>query len=223
MHTSKAKLAIFDLDDTLLAGDSDHAWGQFLIAEGEVEAEIYQARNDAFFSDYKAGRLDVDAYLAFSCEPLTQIPGDRLTELQTEFMSRVIEPMVLPKAIELLDRHRFAGDQLMINTATIDFITAPIAKRFGVENLIAPQVEMLNGRYTGRVVGTASYQHGKVKRLNDWLKEHPHDLATSVFYSDSHNDLPLLSEVGYPVCVDPDERLRAEATKRDWPIISLRG
>ena len=222
MQSQSGRLAIFDLDDTLLAGDSDYAWGQFLISEGEVDAELYRARNDAFFADYKAGELDIEAYLKFSCEPLTRIPIERLHLFQKAYMEQVIEPMILQKGVQLLDQHRSHGDHLMINTATIDFVTAPIAERLGVDSLIAPRVEYLNGRYTGRVVGTASYRDGKVARLNDWLQTHPYDLRTSAFYSDSHNDLPLLSLVGNPCCVDPDDRLRAEAKQRGWPILSLR-
>ncbi len=222
MQSQIGRLAIFDLDDTLLAGDSDYTWGQFLISEREVDAELYRARNDAFFAAYKAGELNIEAYLKFSCEPLTRIPFERLKVLQKTYMQQIIEPMILQKAVQLLDQHRSHGDHLLINTATIDFITAPIAERLGVDSLIAPRVEYLNGRYTGRVVGTASYRDGKVARLNDWLQTHPYDLRTSAFYSDSHNDLPLLSLVGNPCCVDPDDRLRAEAKQRGWPILSLR-
>ncbi|MFZ5723665.1 MAG: HAD family hydrolase [Pseudomonadota bacterium] len=216
------RLAIFDLDNTLLAGDSDHAWGDFLIARGVVDGRHYKATNDRFYEDYVAGRLDIRAYLEFALQVLAAHPKERLDAWHREFMRDVVEPMILPQAEVLLRRHRDAGDFLLIITATNDFVTRPIGERLGVHDLLATTAELVNGRYTGRVTGTPCYREGKVTRLDAWLRETGHSLTGSVFYSDSHNDIPLLAKVDRAVAVDPDDSLRREAEKRGWEIRSLR-
>lgn len=215
-------LAIFDLDNTLIAGDSDHGWGEFLVQRNMVDIKTYQQQNDRFYQDYCEGRLDMDEYLAFSLKPLGEIPIGKLQKLHREFMLRVIEPLLLPKATQLLERHRQAGDYLLVVTSTNRFIVEPICKVLGVDDLIATEPEMIDGKYTGRLSGIASFGKGKVLRLNEWLSRHDRNLSGSFFYSDSINDLPLLLEVENPVAVDPDESLKREATNRSWPIISLR-
>ena len=209
------RLALFDLDNTLLAGDSDHSWGEWLCQRGLVDAAEYQARNDAFYADYVAGKLDVLAYQAFTQAILGRTEMAQLETWHRQFMQEVIEPIVLAKGEALLAEHRAAGDRLVIITATNRFVTGPIAERLGVETLIATECEMRDGRYTGQTFDVPCFQGGKVVRLQRWLEG-------ASFYSDSLNDLPLLEKVSRPVAVDPDPRLRAEAEKRGWPIISLR-
>lgn len=216
------RLALFDLDNTLLAGDSDHAWGDFLVARGIVDGNHYKATNDRFYEDYLAGRLDIRAYLEFALKVLAEHPKAQLDDWHRQFMAEVVEPMILPKAEALLARHRAAGDHLLIITATNDFVTAPIARRLGVQDLLATTAELSGDRYTGRLAGTPCYRDGKVTRLHAWLQQTGHTLAGSVFYSDSHNDLPLLAQVEQAVAVDPDDTLRAEAQRRGWDIMSLR-
>lgn len=215
-------LAIFDLDNTLLAGDSDHAWGQFLIDQGLVDSTVVKAANEAFYKQYQAGELDIDRYLRFSLSFLAGKPLEELASLHRQFMATVIEPMIAPGARALLDRHRERGDTLMIITATNRFVTGPIAKHLNIEHLIACEAEMANGCYTGLPAGIPSYQEGKVERLKTWLEEHRESLDGAWFYSDSLNDLPLLRLVDHPVAVDPDATLAAEAKQQNWPIISLR-
>lgn len=216
------RLALFDLDNTLLAGDSDHAWGDFLVERGIVDGQYYKETNDRFYQDYCAGRLDIHAYLSFALQVLAEHPLDQLQRWHREFMREKIEPIMLPAAQALVDEHRRAGDTLVIITATNDFVTAPIAARFGVHALIATTAELAHGRYTGRVAGTPCYREGKVTRLHAWLAENPHSLADSICYSDSHTDLPLLETVATAVAVDPNDALRAEAQRRGWEIRSLR-
>ena len=215
-------LAIFDLDYTLLAGDSDHAWGEFLIERGLVDGPAYREANDRYFAQYQAGTLDIHEFLAFALEPLARLDRALLEQLHAEFLERVIRPMVAPGAAALLDQHRARGDTLVIITATNRFVTAPIARLLRVDHLIATDPEELAGCYTGRVAGTPCYREGKVVRLQAWVREHDQGLAGSWCYSDSHNDLPILRLVEHPVAVDPDDILREEATVRGWPIISLR-
>ncbi|WP_028670827.1 HAD family hydrolase [Saccharospirillum impatiens] len=215
-------LAIFDLDNTLLAGDSDHAWGQFLIDQGLVDSAVVKAANEAFYKQYQAGELDIDRYLRFSLSFLANKPIEELASLHRHFMSAVIEPMIAPGALSLLDQHRQRGDTLMIITATNHFVTGPIARHLNIPHLIACEAEMNNGRYTGLPTGTPSYQQGKVVRLQSWLDAHRESLDGAWFYSDSLNDLPLLRLVDNPVAVDPDATLAAEAQRQNWPIISLR-
>jgi HAD superfamily hydrolase (TIGR01490 family) len=215
-------LAIFDLDNTLIAGDSDHSWGEFLVAEQRVDAQQFKKSNDQFYADYVDGSLDIFAYLEFSLRPLTEIPMAELKELHAKFMRQVITPMHLPKAQALLQKHREAGDRLLIITATNRFVIEPICHSLGVREFLAADPEIANGRYTGKVVGTPTYQQGKVTRLKEWLQEQSETLEGSWFYSDSANDLPLLLEVDNPVAVDPCDRLREKAQDQQWPIISLR-
>ena len=217
------RLALFDLDNTLLAGDSDHSWGEFLCETGRVDAVEYRAHNDAFYADYCAGKLDVVAYQSFTQAILARTEAAELARWQAEFMAEVIEPIILAKGEALLREHREAGDKLVIITATNRFITAPIAARLGVETLLATECGMDNGRYTGHVAGVPCYQAGKVVRLNEWLAETGLSLDGAYFYSDSRNDLPLLEAVANPVAVDPDDTLRAIAGERGWPVLSLRG
>lgn len=215
-------LALFDLDNTLLAGDSDHAWGEFLCQRGLVEVDSYRARNDAFYQDYLDGCLDVQAYQDFCQELLGRSEMAQLASWHREFMAEFIEPIVLAKGEALLRRHQEAGDRVVIITATNRFITGPIAARLGVETLLATECGMEDGRYIGRSVDVPCFQEGKVVRLERWLAENGLDLQGSWFYSDSRNDLPLLLRVSNPVAVDPDAVLRAEAEARGWPVISLR-
>lgn len=216
-------LAIFDLDNTLIGGDSDYLWTQYLVERGIVDGDHYAAENERFYRQYDAGTMDIHEFLRFQLRPLAQHDMDQLHQWRADFMRRKIEPILLPRAAQLLDRHREAGDTLLIITATNRFITAPIAAHLGVEHLIATEPAQRDGRYTGEVQGTPCYQRGKVTRLHEWLRERGVDLDESWFYSDSHNDVPLLEEVSHPVAVDPDPLLRAEALRRGWPIISLRG
>jgi HAD superfamily hydrolase (TIGR01490 family) len=216
------RLAIFDLDNTLLAGDSDHSWGQFLVAKKLVDAETYARENDRFYQQYKAATLDIQEYLGFSLAPLTRYSMEELATLHNEFMRDYIEPMMLPKALSLLQQHRMQGDYLLIITATNSFVTHPIAKRLKVDDILASDAEVINNRYTGKGTGTACFQKGKVVRLQKWLKEKNFTLDDAYFYSDSINDLPLLEQVPNPIAVDPDERLQNIANERGWKIISLR-
>lgn len=215
-------LAIFDLDNTLLGGDSDHAWGEFLVRKGIVDAEAYGAANDRFYRAYQDGSLDILKYLEFALEPLTRFSLTELQLLHDEFMRTLIAPLQLPKAAALLAEHRARGDFLLIITATNAFITRPIAHSLGVDAILATEPEIRDGCYTGGVTGTPCFREGKVTRLREWLQRNPYDPAQAYFYSDSHNDLPLLNMVGNPVAVDPDAALRSEAQRRGWPIMSLR-
>jgi HAD superfamily hydrolase (TIGR01490 family) len=216
-------LAIFDLDNTLLGGDSDYLWGQFLVEQGLVDGEAYERENQCFYDDYEAGTLDIYEYQAFMLRPLTEYPLTEMLAWREQFIAEKIQPILLPRAVDLLERHRTAGDTLLIVTATNRFITEPIAELLDVPHLLATEPEFADGRYTGRSRGIPCFQRGKVERLSEWLDATGHDLADSWFYSDSHNDLPLLDQVTYPVAVDPDAILAAHARQRGWPIISLRG
>jgi HAD superfamily hydrolase (TIGR01490 family) len=216
-------LALFDLDNTLLGGDSDHLWGEYLVELGLVDGDQYRAANDRFYQQYRDGVLDIHEFLAFALRPLSQHPLAQLQQWREQFIQQKIEPIVLPAALELVQRHRSQGDSLVIITATNSFVTAPIAERFGVDQLIATEPELIDGRYSGRVAGTPCFREGKVSRLQHWLQQQGQDLTGSSFYSDSHNDLPLLEQVSHPVAVDPDATLAQQAQQRGWPIISLRG
>jgi HAD superfamily hydrolase (TIGR01490 family) len=215
-------LAIFDLDNTLLGGDSDYLWGQFLVVRGLVNGDHYARENERFYRDYREGTLDIHAFLRFALRPLRDHPRALMESLRTEFLRERIEPIMLPAARALIEAHRAQGDTLLIVTATNAFVTAPIAAAFGVPHLIATEPEERGGSYTGEVAGTPAFREGKVQRLNDWLAVSGQDLAGSSFYSDSHNDLPLLLRVERPVAVDPDPLLRAEAQARGWAVLSLR-
>ncbi|MGD8907923.1 MAG: HAD family phosphatase [Chromatiales bacterium] len=216
-------LAIFDLDNTLLAGDSDYLWGRFLVEKGAVDGIHYERENARFYQLYKEGRLDIHEFLRFSLAPLRQISRSRLETWRDEFLDTHIDPLISEQARQLVQKHRQAGDTLMIITATNAFVTRPIAQRFGIQYLIATEPETLDGHFTGAVVGEPSFREGKVRRLQDWLEEHGANLQGSWFYSDSHNDLPLLEQVDYPVAVDPDDTLAQVARDRQWPILELHG
>ena len=215
-------LALFDLDNTLLAGDSDFEWAQFLIDRGVLDRTIYEARNLAFYDQYKAGTLDIHEFLDFQLKPLSQYPRKVLDDWHAEYMRERILPMIRDSARALVDQHR--GEVRVIITATNSFVTAPIARAFGIEHLIATEPEVRDGAFTGGVSGTPCFREGKVERLEGWLAARGESLKNvlkSTFYSDSHNDLPLLEQVGHPVAVDPDAALRAHAAARGWPVISL--
>ena len=216
------RLALFDLDNTLLGGDSDHAWGDYLCERGILDGIAYKARNDDFYQDYLAGRLNITDYLNFSLEILGRTEMAQLEQWHREFMRDCVEPIILTKGEALLAEHREAGDKLLIITATNRFVTAPIAARLGVDTLLATECEMADGRYTGRSTDIPCFREGKVTRLERWMLENGFDLEDSYFYSDSMNDLPLLQRVAHAVAVDPDPKLRAEAEMRGWPVVSLR-
>jgi HAD superfamily hydrolase (TIGR01490 family) len=218
-------LCLFDLDHTLLAGDSDYEWGQFLVDRGVLASEEYEAQNAAFFEQYKAGTLDIHEYLGFALRPLAAHTPEDLARWHAEFMRDRILPMITPRARALVREHLEARELCAVVTATNSFVTAPIAREFGIPHLIATEPESVNGRFTGRVAGTPCFREGKIRRVDEWLAglgRRLEDYAASTFYSDSHNDLPLLERVRRPVAVDPDERLAAEAARRGWPVISLR-
>lgn len=217
------RLAIFDLDHTLLAGDSDYLWGRFLADHGYVDAEAYERENQRFYEQYRDGTLDIEAFCRFSMAPLAANPLERLHAWREAFVRERIEPIVAPLAPALIEKHRGQGDRLLIMTATNRFITEPIAALLGIDTLIATDPEFVDGRYTGRIAGTPNFRDGKVRRLEQWLAENGVSSPHISFYSDSHNDLPLLRRADAPVAVDPDERLRAEAERQGWPVISLRG
>ena len=219
------KLCLFDLDNTLLAGDSDYEWGQFLVDRGVLAREEYEAQNAAFFEQYKAGTLDIHEYLGFALRPLAAHTAADLARWHAEFMRGRIQPMITPRARALVQEHLDAGDLCAVVTATNSFVTAPIAREFGIPHLIATEPETVDGRFTGRVAGTPCFREGKILRVEQWLAGlgcRFADFAASSFYSDSHNDLPLLERVRRPVAVDPDAQLAAEAARRGWPVISLR-
>jgi HAD superfamily hydrolase (TIGR01490 family) len=215
-------LAIFDLDNTLIAGDSDHSWGEFLVDQNIVDGQYYKKMNDKFYADYESGCLDIFAYLEFSLEPLTKLPLIKLQALHQQFMREVIDPMKLDQAKDLIHRHRQAGDRLLVITSTNRFIVEPICKSLGIDEIIATDLEIVNDKYTGKVKGTPTFKEGKVERFNQWLKQQEESSDGSYFYSDSINDMPMLLEVAYPIAVDPDSALRKEAESRSWEIISLR-
>ena len=225
MNGDTVTLGLFDLDNTLLSGDSDYEWGQFLVDRGVLARGEYEAQNAAFFEQYKAGTLDIHEYLGFALRPLaTHAPQD-LARWHAEFMQSRILPMITPLARALVRRHLEAGELCAIVTATNSFVTAPIAREFGVPHLIATEPEAQAGRFTGRVAGTPCFREGKIRRVDEWLGgmgKRLEDFADSHFYSDSHNDLPLLERVRRPVAVDPDPQLTAKAARRGWPVISLR-
>ncbi len=215
-------LAIFDLDNTLLGGDSDYLWGRFLVEQGIVDGRKYDRENLRFYNEYKAGTLDIHEFLRFSLRPLSEHDMATLAGWHQQFMAEKIAPIMLPKAKALLNRHRSQGDYLLIITATNRFVTEPIAKALGVDELLATDPEIVNGRYSGNVSGVPCFQQGKVTRLEAWLAQSGKNLAGSYFYSDSRNDLPLLEMVENPVAVDPDETLEDHANSKGWPVISLR-
>lgn len=215
-------LAIFDLDNTLIADDSDFLWGQFLVEQGIVDRTIYERINAQFYEDYQQGNLDMIAFLRFALKPLADHSLDQLYVWREQFLNEVIKPIYLQSAQALVDKHRAQGHTLLVITATNRFITQPIVEMYGIENLIATTPELVDGRYTGEIVGIPSFQAGKVTLLNEWLETTGETLNGSYFYSDSHNDLPLLQLVENPIAVDPDEKLRQFAQSKGWQIMSLR-
>lgn len=218
-------LTLFDLDNTLLSGDSDFEWAQFLIEQGVLDRELLEAKNLEFYQQYKQGTLDIHEFLDFQLKPLSRHPRRVLDAWHEEFMQRKVRPMMGAAARELVARHRAAGDVCVVITATNSFVTAPIAREFGVENLIATEPEQQGGEFTGRVDGVPSFREGKIARLEDWMVQRGWNwdsFADSCFYSDSLNDLPLLAKVKNPVAVDPDATLRTHAEQHGWRIMSLR-
>jgi HAD superfamily hydrolase (TIGR01490 family) len=215
-------LAIFDLDNTLLGGDSDFLWGRYLCENGIVDEQAYREANEIFYQQYQEGELDIAEFLAFVFKPYAEHDIVQLEAWRKAYVEEKIKPILLPKAFDLIEKHRKLGDTLMIITATNSFITTPIAKLYGIEHLIATEPEVVNGQFTGKVHGTPSFQQGKVERLNAWMSENHADLKGSTFYSDSHNDLPLLELVDTPVAVDPDATLQQVAEDKGWEILSLR-
>ncbi len=218
-------LTLFDLDNTLLPLDSDYEWGQFLCRTGAVEREVFTARNDAFYQQYVAGTLNPVEYLEFAFGTLKRFPRSQLDHWHAEFMQEVIQPAMRTEAIELVETHRQAGDLLIIITATNRFVTGPIAQAFGVEHLIAAEPEFSpDGEITGRLVGRPPFGAGKVSNLHDWLGSLGKTLADferSTFYSDSQNDIPLLSVVTHPVATNPNAALASHAENQGWPVLQL--
>lgn len=218
-------LALFDLDGTLLPFDSDHGFGEFLVAEGLADDATFRARNDAFYADYLAGRLDMDAYVDFATSAWRGLAPPEADALARRYVEERVRPRLAQSALELVDRHRTAGDLLAIVTATNDFVTRPIARLFGVPTLIATELERdAAGRATGRVRGTPAFREGKIARVEGWLEGLGHRFDAfdrSTFYSDSTNDLPLLERVSHPVATNPGEGLERIARERGWPVLQL--
>ncbi len=218
------KLALFDLDHTLLPLDSDYSWGEFTIRMGWVDPVSFAQRNDAFYADYQAGRLDIHDYVRFATEAFRLKGPEAAHAAHAQFMAEVIRPAIRPEALALIERHRAAGDHLLVVTATNEFVTRPIVQALGIAELIAVELQRdANGWFTGEIEGTPSMREGKVQRLQQWLDARGLSWTSvqTTFYSDSPNDLPLLSRVNHPVATNPDSVLRAEAHKRGWPILEL--
>ncbi|MBI5918019.1 MAG: HAD family hydrolase [Nitrosomonadales bacterium] len=218
-------LVLFDLDNTLLTGDSDFEWAQFLISIGVLDRELFEAKNLHFYEQYKAGTLNIHEFLDFQLKPLSRHSRKQLDAWHEDFMRDKIRPMMGQAARALVEKHRAAGDVCVVITATNSFVTAPIAREFGIEHLIATEPEHRDGEFTGGVAGVPSFREGKIIRLEQWLEARDWgwaSFADATFYSDSMNDLPLLEKVQHPVAVDPDDRLRQHAEQQGWPIVSLR-
>jgi HAD superfamily hydrolase (TIGR01490 family) len=218
------ELVLFDLDNTLLDGDSDYEWAQFLIEQGVLERAKYEQRNQDFFDQYKAGRLDIYAFLDFQLAPLAQYPRTQLDAWHLQFMAQKILPKISAAARRLVGRSLQGENLCAIVTATNSFVTAPIAREFGVPHLVATEPEQIGGRFTGKVSGTPCFREGKVTRVEQWLAAQGRrwvDFSGSRFYSDSHNDLPLLERVTHPIAVRPDHPLKQAALARGWEVISL--
>lgn len=219
------RLALFDLDHTLLPIDSDHAWGEYTVERGWRDAAAFKARNDAFYENYKIGKLDPEEYLLFATEAIRERGAIESIALRADYIRAVIEKSIKKPALDLLAKHRATGDEILLVTATNEFVTEPIAQLFGIEHLIAVQLEKgADGWYTGRWTGTPSFKEGKVERVRQWLQARGKtwgDVQHSTFYSDSMNDLPLLEKVDEPVATNPDPRLRALAMERGWRILDL--
>lgn len=221
---ARPRLALFDLDHTLLPLDSDHGWGEFTIAIGWCDREAFGRRNDAFFADYQAGRLHVPDYVRFATEAVVQRGPEAAAAAHARFMDEVIRPAMTPAAMQLVQGHLDAGDTVVITSATNEFVTRPIAQAFGVQHLLATElVRDAQGWFTGEIAGIPNMREGKVARMADWLAARGlgwEDVETT-FYSDSMNDVPLLEQVDHPVATNPDARLRALAQERGWPVLDL--
>ena len=218
-------LVLFDLDNTLLAGDSDFAWAQFLIGKGVLDREVQEAKNIAFYEQYKAGTLDIFEFLDFQLATLARHPREQLDAWHSEFMARSIRPMITPKARTLVREHLDSGALVAVVTATNAFVTGPIVREFGIPHVVATIPAQQDGAFTGKPRGTPAFKAGKIERVEAWLESLGlwwGAFDQSWFYSDSHNDLPLMSKVTRPVAVDPDDTLRGHARNAGWPIISLR-
>ena len=214
-------VALFDLDETLIAGDSDYLWGQYLVAKGAVDGDSYERTNRMYYEQYQQGTLDIFEFSRFAFKPLSELPLEDLLQWREEFVQQKIEPIMLDKGRELVEHHRRAGHKLVIITSTNSFITEPIAAKYDVHQLLASEPEMIDGNYTGGLYKPCFSRH-KVDRLNEWLQLTGNNLSGSYAYSDSHNDIPLLENVVNSIAVDPDEKLEAHALLNDWTIISLR-
>jgi len=215
-------LAIFDLDNTLIGGDSDFLWGEFIGEEGIVDANAYRKKNEYFYQQYDLGTLDIYAWLEFCLEPLTRYSMTELQELHHRFMIQKIEPILLDKAQNCINRHKERGDTVLVITASTSFVTAPIVKKYGINHLLATEPEIKGGRYTGGVSGIPCFQAGKIDKLMPWLQKNEETLSGSTFYSDSHNDLPLLELVDNPVAVNADKILTQIAEKKGWKVLNWR-
>jgi len=215
-------LVIFDLDNTLIGGDSDFLWGEFLGEEGVVDANAYRKKNEYFYQQYDLGVLDIYAWLEFCLEPLSRYSMTELETFHHQFMIQKIEPIMLDKAQNCINRHKERGDTVLVMTASNSFVTAPIAKKYGINQLLATEPEIKAGRYTGGVSGIPCFQAGKVDKLMPWLQKNKETLTGSTFYSDSHNDLPLLELVDNPVAVNADKILRKIAEKKGWKVLNWR-
>ena len=214
-------LAIFDLDHTLIKGDSDHLWGEYMVENGIVDEQAYRQRNDIFYQDYQRGTLDNDQYLAFALEPLTHYSLDELYAWRADYVEKWIRPLIAPGTTQLLEEHRQNDHHLMIISATNLFVSEPIGQMLGVTTVLATEPEIIADRYTGRFLGTPTYQQGKVTVLKEWVANNSHGLDGAYFYSDSLNDLALLEQVDNPVTVNPDDDLKLIAEARSWKIIDL--
>lgn len=218
-------LVLFDLDNTLLAGDSDFAWAQFLISKGVLDREVQEAKNIAFYEQYKAGTLDIFEFLDFQLAPLARHSRAELDAWHREFLQDSIRPMITAQARALVNQHLERGAIVAVVTATNSFVTGPIVREFGIPHLIATIPAQQDGAFTGKPRGTPAFKSGKIERVEAWLESlglYFGSFEQSWFYSDSHNDLPLMQKVDKPVAVDPDDTLRAHAVQRGWPVISLR-
>jgi HAD superfamily hydrolase (TIGR01490 family) len=214
-------LAIFDLDHTLITGDSDYLWGEYMVENNIVDEQEFRSRNEIYYQDYQRGTLDNEQYLEFALKPLTQYSIEELYAWRADYVEKWIKPIVAPGARELLDNHRNQNHELLIISATHLFVTAPIAQLLGVPTVLSTEPEIIDNRYTGRYLGTPTYQEGKVTALHEWLAKSVQRMDGSYFYSDSINDLALLEKVDHPITVHPDEQLEAIAEERGWPIINL--
>jgi|TARA_B100001059_G_scaffold236514_1_gene287439 HAD superfamily hydrolase (TIGR01490 family) len=216
-------LAMFDLDNTLIGGDSDYLWGEFLCEKGIIEdTASFQKMNEYFYQQYEVGKLDIYAWAEFSFKVLTEYSIDELNDLRQNFIQQKIEPIFLDKAQSCINQHKENGDTVLVITASNTFITAPIAEMYGINHLLATEPEFKDGRFTGKVSGVPCFQSGKIDNLMPWIEKHNKNLKGSYFYSDSHNDLPLLELVDNPVAINGDPRLTSTANKNGWPNLDWR-